>query len=132
MQKLFSSENIYIAQSKIIPTERGIFAKMDIKKDTIIETCPIITISADDTAEINEISLISYMYYFGEKKEKALIALGFGSIYNHHPKNNAVYNIKPKENVIEFVAAKDIRKDEEICVNYAPDDNKNTPLWFEE
>lgn len=131
MPKLFSSDKIYVAQSKIVPKERGVFAKAFIKKGTIIEVCPILSISTHDTAEISEESLVTYMFYFGKKKEKSLIALGFGSLYNHSPKNNAIYQIEPKEKIITFIAAKDIKKDEEIAINYSGN-NEKLPLWFVE
>ena len=60
------------------------------------------------------------------------IALGFGSIYNHSYEPNATYKIKPKEKIIEFVAIKNIEKNNEITVNYNFGNPKDkTPLWFE-
>ena len=46
------------------------------------------------------------------------IALGFGSIYNHSYEPNATYKKKSESKVIDFVAIKGIKKDEEITVNY--------------
>ncbi len=129
MKKLSPSEKIYVAQSRIVPGERGVFAQQQIKKGECIEICPILRISKDDTAAIHEESLVSYMFYFGDKKDEALIALGFGSLYNHTDIPNAQYTIKSEENIIEFTAVKDIQKDEEITVTYAKEEN--TPLWFE-
>lgn len=130
MNKLSPTDAIYVAKSRIVPKERGVFAKAYIKKGTVIEMCPILTISPYDTVEITEESLISYMFYFGKKKEHALIALGFGSLYNHSEQNNAVYKIKPTEKIITFIAIKDIAKDEEIAINYSQGNRENIPLWF--
>ncbi len=128
MKKLIPSEKIYIAESTIVPLQRGVFAKKNMKQDEIIEVCPILEISVDDTKAIHEESLVSYLFYYGEKKDTSLIALGFGSLYNHTTNPNAIYKIEPDKKTITFTALSDIKKDEEITVNYAPDAQK--PLWF--
>ena len=125
MNQVTPSGKIYAAQSQIIPEQRGVFARSAIKKGGIVEICPIIEISQDDTAEINEESLVSYMFYHGEK---ALIALGFGSLYNHSDNPNALYTINPKDKTITFTAVQNISKDEEILVQYTKTTEK--PLWF--
>ncbi len=71
---------------------------------------------------------------WGEIKErhKAGICLGFGSLYNHSYSPNATYKKLHEEKMIEFIAIKDIKKDEEITVNYNfgdPDDKSE--LWIE-
>lgn len=128
MKKRFPSQKIYISSSKIITGERGVFAKEVIKKGRIIEICPIIEICANDTAAIHEESLVTYMFYFGKKKERSLIALGYGSLYNHTTNPNAIYKIEPDEQTIIFTAQKNIEKDEEITVCYAKEEKR--PLWF--
>lgn len=89
----------------------------------------MLIISTDDTAEIAEESLVTYMFYYGENKEKSCIALGFGSLYNHSKDNNAHYIIKPDKHIIEFWATKNIQKNEEITVRYVSKENGS--LWFE-
>ncbi|HVT00745.1 MAG TPA: SET domain-containing protein-lysine N-methyltransferase [Patescibacteria group bacterium] len=132
MNKILSPNKIYVAPSDIAKSERGVFARDDIKKGELIEICPIIELSEHDTSEINDNILITYLYYFGKKKEQAAVALGFGSIYNHTRKPNATYEIKEKEGVIEFTAIENIKKDEEITVNYNhANPYDKTPMWFE-
>jgi len=126
MNKILPSKKIYIALSHVVPTERGVFAEVAIRKGGLIEACPVIAISEHDTANIEEESLVTYMYYFGKK---SIVALGFGSIYNHTNTPNAKYVEKQKEQVIEFWAIQDIKKDEEITVSYAKGDSKRK-LWF--
>lgn len=107
------------------------FATSGIIKRETIEKCPIIEIP---TAELNFLEksiLVTYIYFFGKKKEKSLLALGFGSIYNHNYDPNAFYKINPNEKLIEFIALKDIKKGQEITVNYNQRNNSTTPLWFE-
>ena len=112
-----------------MPSERGVFAAVAIKKGELIETCPVIPISQDDTTEITEESLVAYMFYFGTKKERSVIALGFGSLYNHTDTPNAEYKEVETQHILEFWATKDIKKDEEITVSYAKENNSR-PLWF--
>lgn len=132
MKKLLTSDKIYVEGSKILGAGRGVFARNDIKKGEIIERCPIIEVPKYDTANLNESILVTYFFYLGKNKEQLVVALGFGSIYNHSYKPNAKYKIKPKEEILEFTALKDIKKDEEITFNYKQGNPKNNvPLWFE-
>lgn len=132
MKKLFASDRVYINQSKIPNAGRGVFARCNIKKNEIIEKCPVIEVLKHDMANLNESFLVTYFFYFGKNKERLAVALGFGSIYNHTYKPNAKYEIKPTENRIDFVALNDIKKDDEITINYNPGIPKNkSSLWFE-
>lgn len=130
MDKLLASDRIYVSRSKIPGAGRGIFARVDINKNEIIESCPVIEIPKTDTSLLMESALINYFYFFGKNKEKTFLVLGFGSIYNHDKKPNAIYKESLINKTVDFIATKDIKKDEEILVNYDPENNKN-PLWFE-
>lgn len=97
----------------------------------VIEICPFIEVPKSDLESIEHTILITYVYFFGKDKERILMALGFGSMYNHSYHPNAVYKIKPKTNTIEFIATKDIKENEEIVVNYINENMEKLPLWFE-
>ena len=131
MKKILSSNKIYVSRSEIPEANRGVFAKVVIQKGETIETCPFIEIHEDDLTNIGESILATYIYFFGKKKDRLLVALGFGSLYNHNYVPNAVYKINPKEKIIEFISIKNIKKDEEISVNYNQGNRKNAQLWFE-
>jgi hypothetical protein len=134
MSKIFPSDKIYVDTSKITGAGRGVFAKCDIKKGEIIERCPIIKVSKNDTANLNESILVTYFFYYGEDKDRLAVALGCGSIYNHSGKPNAAYKLKPDEEIIEFEALNNIEKDAEITFNYynsADEGDMKNPLWFE-
>ncbi len=131
MQQLLATDKLYVSKSKIPKGERGVFANSEIKVGDVIERCPVIEIPEHELKSLEESILITYLYFFGEKKQKALVALGFGSIYNHSYTPNAVYKIKVKEKIIEFICTKKIKKDEEILVNYIQGNNDKIPLWFE-
>lgn len=110
---------------------RGVFARVAIKKGETIERCPVIEVSQHDFAELGESILVTYFYFFGKKKERCLMVLGFGSIYNHDDFPNATYTIKTTEKTIEFTSSRNIKKDEEITVNYTQGMQRIAPLWFE-
>lgn len=110
---------------------RGVFASVAIKKGEVIERCPVIEIPEHDELSVNQSMLVTYMYYLGKRKERLMIALGFGSIYNHTDTPNAAYNAKYKEKIIDFIAIKEIKKNQEITVNYNQGKQKyKNPLWF--
>lgn len=75
MNKLITSDKIYIGPSKIANAGRGVFARRDIKKGEIIETCPIIEIPKYDMSNLRESILVTYFFYFGKNKEQLVIAL---------------------------------------------------------
>ena len=132
--KLLASSKVYISKSAILNADRGVYARRDIRKGEIIERCPIIEVSKNDTSNLKESILVTYFFYFGKNKEQVAIALGFGSIYNHSDKPNAIYKLKQKDKIIEFIALKDINKNDEITFNYYNSSNlkyKKNPLWFE-
>ena len=132
MKKLLTSDKVYVKKSKILNAGRGVYARCDIKKDEIIERCPVIEVPKHDMSNLRESILVDYFFYFGRSKERLVIALGFGSIYNHSYKPNATFKIKQTEEVIDFVALNNIKKDDEITFNYYHGSPKNkSPLWFE-
>lgn len=110
---------------------RGVFANVIIKKGELIEKCPVIVLPEHDALDLSTSILLTYIYFFGKKKERMVVALGFGSIYNHTYTPNAVYKENEKEMALEFIALMDIKKDEEITVNYIQGTHKyKHPLWF--
>jgi SET domain-containing protein len=112
--------------------QRGVFANVALPMGEVIERCPIIAIPPPEIVDIEKSILLHYCYFFGKKKDQALLALGFGSLYNHSYTPNATYTIKLKEQLIIFTALKDIAKNEEIVVNYNQGNDNCAPLWFEE
>jgi uncharacterized protein len=109
---------------------RGVFARIAITKGELIETCPVIPIPQHDVAALSQSILLTFFYFFGKDKERMVVALGFGSIYNHTYAPNATYKEHEREQTIDFIALKDIKKDEEITVNYVQEKKEKHPLWF--
>jgi|SRR3989344_5466030 len=130
MKKVVSLGNVYVMQSRIADAGRGVFARRNIKKDEIIEKCPVIEIPKHDMANLRESVLVTYFFFHGKDKEQVLLALGDGSIYNHANKPNAIYKIKDKDMTIDFIALRDIKKDDEITFDYYGSSKNKDPLWF--
>ncbi len=125
------SIKIYQDQSMIKDAGRGVFATQDLKKDEVIERCPVIVSPDKDLPHLRQTELYNYYFMWGEGNDQAAVCLGYGSLYNHSYSPNATYKKHFAEQVIDFVAIKDIAKGEEITVNYNygnPDDQ--SPLWI--
>ncbi len=122
---------IHIRKSTVTNAGRGVFAGQSMKKGEVIEKCPVLVLPRKDYPITKKTILRNYFFMWG--KTTAAICFGYGSLYNHSYKPNATYRKLIKEKVIEFVAIKNIEKDEEITVNYNygdPGDKKT--LWIKD
>lgn len=125
------SDKIYLSDSSITNAGRGVFARVAIKKGEVIERCPVFVLPRKDYPVLKKTALRDYYFMWG--KTTVAICFGYGSLYNHSYTPNATYKKLIKEQTIEFVAIKDIKKDEEITANYnygKPDDKSK--LWIED
>ena len=107
---------------------KGVFATSLIKKGEVIEIAPIIILEFDELVDTRWNNLFNYYFWMDDY---VVLALGYGSMYNHAEENNAEYKINEKSKTITFTAAKDIKKGEEIFFNYKGSSSSKAPLWFE-
>ena len=110
---------------------RGVFTAQEIPAGSHIETCPVIILSRKDTARIHETKLHDYYFLWGDKG-KSVIALGFGSIYNHASDSNADYHMDLEHESIDIIALQDIAAGQEVTINYMDDGVQRSELWFKE
>lgn len=113
---------------KITPDRgRGVFVIGDIETGDSIEISPMLAISKEDCEWIDETDLSRYRYELlstdddGNPEIIGLIALGYGSLYNHSFDPNADYEIENDVDgnfTIEFFAIKPILDGEEVTINY--------------
>jgi len=129
--KIAASPKIEIGESRIPKSGRGIFSRKSIKKDEIIEECPVLVVPRKDYLILKKTVLRNYYFMWG--KVTCGICLGFGSLYNHSYTPNATFKINIKNRTIVFIAIKDIKKSEEITVNYNyGDPESKKTLWIKE
>ncbi len=107
---------------------KGVFAKENIKKGEIIEVAPIIILEFKELVDTKWNALFDYYFWMDDF---VVLALGYGSLYNHSENPNAKYSIDKKKREIKFTAIKDIKKGEELFFNYRGKSDSKIPLWFE-
>jgi len=115
--KISSPKKIYVDKSPIHGL--GVFASEKIIKGELIEECPILSLPL--TFGEKSGLMLNYRFNWPSgtlKWEEQVIALGFGSLYNHSESPNAEWISNNEKRTFEFVCLKDIEEGEEILVWY--------------
>ena len=107
---------------------RGVFTSAPVPKGSVIELAPVILLSATDRQRIHQTRL--HDYYYTWDGDRAAIALGYGSLYNHADRANAEFELDYAGQCIRFTALRDIAAGEEITTDYRVGD-PDMQLWFE-
>jgi len=123
---MFFNQKITVKESK--GKGRGVFATEDVKKGEILEVAPIIVLKHEDFIETRWNLMFEYYFWLDHE---VVLALGYGSIYNHSMEPNAEYKIDVKKKSITFKALENIKKGKEILFNYKGSSSSKAPLWFE-
>lgn len=110
---------------------RGVFTKEKIAKDTVIEISPVIVMSKEDRVFLDKTLLHDYIFEWGEQKDKCAMALGLVPMYNHSYKSNCEYFMDFTDDTIMVKSVREIKKGEEVTINYNGDWNDAAKLWFE-
>lgn len=129
------TKKIYISESKVSSLEntgfvsgRGVFAGEDIKKGEVIEVAPILVLEFTEFIDSKWNLLFEYYFWMDHY---VVLALGYGSLYNHSKDPNCKYKINRAKKSIQFTALKNIKKDSEIYFDYSATSSTKTPLWFQ-
>jgi len=109
---------------------RGVFTSLEIKKDDIIEVCPVIVIPKYELPIIHKTVLHDYYFLWGADMDQCAIALGNGSLYNHAVEPNANFILDMENMCIDIVAVATILAGEEITLNYNGEPGDEGVLWF--
>lgn len=98
---------------------RGAYAGRDYKKGEVVEECPVIVLfrQPDQLAPRIKTIIFNWGSLTNSAPSNALV-LGYGSIYNHNNPANMIYKGDMDNHSIKYIAARDIKKDEELTVNY--------------
>jgi uncharacterized protein len=110
---------------------RSVHTASDITEGSIIEICPVIILSKDDTLNIHKTLLHDYYFLWNVEDNTSAIALGYGSLYNHSDTPNADFELVYGDNEIHIIATEDIAAGTEICIDYMSGKVGESGLWFE-
>ena len=120
--KLKFPQKIEARKSKI--SGLGVFAKEDIKMGEILEECHIISFE-QKKEDVDKAILNNYTYKWDSSPNNFVICFGLGSIYNSSEdvgvRYNVKLNIKKELSLFQFIADRDINKNEEILLCYETD-----------
>ncbi len=108
---------------------RGVLSRRKIKKGEIIEINEVLVLPRDQYKHLEKIDLVNYCFDWGSGR--VALAMGPISFLNHSYLPNAYYEPADKKTKIRIVAIKNIKKGEEITVNYGGDPQSNKELWFD-
>lgn len=116
-----------ICVRKVKGKGRGVFARADIAKGSVIERVPILLVPIDELVGGLHNPILSRFFFMWSKK-KVAISLGYGSLYNHSYSPNAYYEHGAM--TITYAAHRHIKKGEEITINYNGDPEDDSPVGF--
>jgi SET domain-containing protein len=109
---------------------RGVFTNEPIPKGTKIEESPVVVLSKKDTAKTDKTTLHNYLFLWGERQVKTCVALGYCSVYNHSYQPNCDHEMDLENETMIITTLRDIKKGEELSINYNGEHGNDTPLWF--
>lgn len=110
---------------------RGVFTKKAVAAETIIETAPVIVMSNEDRQLLDKTLLHDYIFEWGENADRCCIALGLVSMYNHSYQSNCEYFMDFENHFIAIKTVRQIKKGEQLTINYNGDWNNGKSLWFD-
>ena len=110
---IFIDKRLYISQSPITGAEWGVFTDSFIPKGTVIEIARTLKLENNHLFQKRNI-LNDYVFKLDE--DNSLIALGFGSLYNHSDNPHVNYHVTDGQ--VTYTTIRDIFANEEIFVSY--------------
>lgn len=120
---------LYIQKTK--EKGRGVFTNEPIPAGTVIEVSPVLVLSNSDTSIVDKTKLHNYIFLWGVRETRSCIALGFCSIYNHAYEPNCEYEMDFDAETMAIKTRRDIKKGEELSINYNGDVEDKSDVWFD-
>lgn len=111
---------------------RGVFAGEALVKGTLIEVSPVIVMSQEERTLLDQTRLYDYIFLWGKDQLQCCVALGYLSLYNHDYQANCDYEMEFDEAIIRVITMRDVKKGEELCINYNGNWNDTRPVWFDQ
>lgn len=119
---------LYIGKTKNMGN--GVFTSEAIRANTIIEVSPVVVMKQSERKLLDQTLLHDYIFEWGDSKRQCCMALGYVPVYNHSFNANCEYEMEFEEEVIKVRTVRNVRKDEELFINYNGTFNDRKPLWF--
>ena len=104
---------------------RGLFATKNLSVGVLIHEAPCLLISRDSYDDHARFTVMEH-YLFNCADGDKLLALGYGSLFNHSDSPNVDYRLDKASLTIRYFAARSIAAGEEMCIYYGNN------LWFQE
>lgn len=111
---------------------RAVFAGEALLKGTLIEVSPVIEMSKEERTLLDQTLLHDYIFLWGNDQLQCCIAPGYLSLYNHDYQANCDYEMEFDEAIIRVITVRDVKKGEELCINYNGNWNDTRPVWFDQ
>lgn len=114
---------------------RGVIAERDIKLGEVITNCELLVLGSHETSIINQTSLQYYTFVFEISPlngDRDCLVLGDGEIFNHDDNANTLYGLIDFDGrkLMRFQAARDIKKGEQLFIDYAADSLVNVENYL--
>lgn len=113
---------------------KGVFTSERIPAGTIIETSPVVVMTANERRCLDMTRLHDYIFEWGDGEageKQCCMALGYVPVYNHSYKSNCEYEMDVDAALIRIKAVRDIEEGEELFINYNGGWDDEKPLWFD-
>jgi hypothetical protein len=122
---------LVIATSSKQKGGRGVYTTENIKAGTVIEISPVLVFTAAERKIVEQSKLYNYIFEWGKSHKLAALGMGYISMYNHDYNANCDYDMDYENETIMITVVKNVKKGEELFINYnaSPDDQK--PVWFD-
>jgi len=108
------------------PKGRGLFSCAVISPGTLIHDAPCIRVVKNEYDNFMRFTVLEH-YLFNAAGGDKLLALGYGSLFNHSRSPNVDYRVDASNLCIRYFAGhRTIQEDEELCISYGGN------LWFDD
>jgi SET domain-containing protein len=104
---------------------RGLFASQDIAPGSLIHEAPCLRVVKEEYDKFMRFTILEH-YLFNADKGDKILALGYGSLFNHSRHPNVDYRVDSTNLCIRYICGHKIIKDEELTISYGG------KLWFDD
>jgi SET domain-containing protein len=116
---------------KTVNKGNGVFTNESIVEGTIIEISPVVVMSLQNKALLDQTLLHDYIFEWGNEKDKCAMALGYVPVYNHSYTSNCEYFMDYDDDVIFVKTVREINPGDELTINYNGDWDDAKKVWFD-